>query len=104
MMRSSPWIGKMRENAADEQRFEAQHRHVTAGAVAQALEPLRTPDDAQQRRVARLVREARRAQGDVDARALHTVGAGTIELLSAPVTQALQLLLQLRRRQGQSCV
>jgi len=77
---------------------------VKAGAVAQALQPLRTRDDAQQRRVARLVREARRPQRDVEARALQAVGAGTIELLGAPVMQALQLLLQLCRRQRQSRV
>jgi len=35
---------------------------------------------------------------------LQAIGAGTIELLGAPVMQALQLLLQLRRRQRQSRV
>ena len=93
-----------RKNAADEQRFEPQHRHVTAGAVAQALEALGTCDDAQQLGVARLVREARRPQRNVEARAGHAVGAGALGPLGAPVMQALQLLLQLRRRQCQSRV
>src|SRR5256885_11447530 len=57
------------KNAADEQRLEPQHRYVPAGAVAQALEPLGTRADAQQLRVARLVREARRPQRNVEARA-----------------------------------
>ena len=93
-----------RKNAADEQRLEPQHRYVPAGAVAQALEPLGTRDDAQQLRVARLVREARRPQRNVEARAGHAVGAGTLGPLGAPVVQALQLLLELRRRQRQSRV
>src|SRR5256885_10312016 len=69
-----------RKDAADEQRLEPQHRHVPAGAVAHALEPLGTRDDVQQLRVARLVREARRPQRNVEARALYAISAGALEI------------------------
>src|SRR5258706_14897603 len=86
-----------RKESANEQRLEPQHRHVMAGAVAQALEPLGAGENAQQLRVARLVREARRPQRDVEARTLDAVGSETLGTLGAAVMQALQLLLALRR-------
>ncbi len=86
-----------REDAADEQRLEAQHRHLMAGAVAQAGQRRPCAGDGEDLRLAHLVGKARRAQRHLDALALPAVGAGPLERLRALVVQALQLVLELRK-------
>ena len=93
-----------REDAADQQRLEPQHRHLLSGAVAQALEPLRARDHAEERGGARLVGEAHRPERHVDALALDAVSPRAVERWGAPVAQALQLLLELCRRECQARV
>ena len=90
-----------RKNAADEERLEAQHRQLLAGAVAQAREHRSCAADGEHLCRARLLGKAGRAQRHLDVLALPAVGAGALELLGALVVQSLQLVLELRERQRQ---
>src|SRR5205085_5482665 len=75
---------------------------LPAIAAAQALDGVGARDERQDGSRACLIREARRAQGYIDAAALQPVGAGALEPIDAPVLQALQLVLELERRQLQA--
>src|SRR5207248_1280091 len=80
-----------REDAADQQRLEAHDGKLPAIAAAQALDGVGARGERQDGSRACLIREARRAQGYIDAAALQPVGAGALEPIDAPVLQALQL-------------
>ena len=95
-------LAMAREDAADEQRLEADHRHLVPGGVLEGLDPLGAGGDTEQLRVATLVGEACRAQRDIDARPIDAVGARAVELRHLAVMQPLELMADLRLRERQA--
>jgi len=92
-----------REDAADQQRLEPQHRQLVSGTVVQALDALRTSDrDGEVLRSARLIRKARRPEGHLHLLTREAVGTGMIGLVGTAVVQALQLMLEPGDRQRQT--
>ncbi len=73
------------EDAADEQRIEAQDRHLVTRGIAQRLDRTRPRRDGDDARTPALIRKARGAQRDIDARVLAAIGAGAIERLRGAV-------------------
>jgi hypothetical protein len=84
-----------REDAADEQRLEPDHRHLVSGGVLEAHDRARAGVDGEQLRIARLVGEARRAQRHIDAHAVQAVGSRALQLQHAAVVQPLELAHQI---------
>ena len=69
-----------REDAADQQRIEAEDRHVLAAAVAHALDRVAARDDRQQLRLLQRVPELEAAIDEIDARAAAAVAARLLGL------------------------
>ena len=97
-MRSSPWIGKMLPMSSGSSRSTGTSWPLPSSRRG---ERLGSGSDAEQLRGARLVGEARRPQRHVSCVAAEAIGARVVGLVGAPVVQALQLVLELRRRQRQ---
>ena len=93
-----------REDAADQQRLQAQHRHLVAGGIAQPLECARAGGNREHGRRAALIGKACRAQRHLQAGAHEAVAARVLSGVGTLVVQALQLVLEFRRREFQACV
>ena len=96
-----PILAVDREDAADQQRLEPDHRQLVSLTVAQILHAAGTRRDGEQQRIALLVRKARGAQRHVEPVALQAVSPRTIGQRDAPVMQPLQLVLERRLRERQ---
>jgi hypothetical protein len=83
-----------REDAADEQRIQAEDRHILAALVAQALDRVAARLHADAFGLLQRVPELEASVHEVDAIAATAVAARVPGGIDAPVTQALQLLLE----------
>ena len=94
-----------REDAADQQRLEPQHRQLVSRTIVQAFDALRPGyRDGEALRRARLIRKARWTEGHLHLLTRKAVGTGVIGPVGAPVVQALQLVLEPGERQRQTRV